>query len=68
MLDLGDLKKVKVEDFNVEPCLDDDVILGEEFYTELIRPICVQKGYLPKNLPTAEDLRGSDVDSDEDSD
>ena len=28
MLALGDLNKTKVEDFNVEPCLDDDVILG----------------------------------------
>ena len=68
MLALGDLNKTKVEDFNVEPCLDDDVILGEEFYVDLIRPICVQKGYLPKNIPTEDDLKDSDDDSDSDSD
>lgn len=63
MLGLGDLKKVKVEDFKVEPCLEDDRILGEDFYVELIRPICVKRGYLPKDLPTNADLRDSDEDS-----
>jgi hypothetical protein len=45
---LGDLSKKSIEDFKVEPFLEEDVILGEEFYVEMIRPLCVDKGYLPK--------------------
>lgn len=41
MLLLGDMNKKSKDDFKVEPCLQDDVILGEEFYTEMIRPFCV---------------------------
>lgn len=52
MLQLGDISKKRHEDFQVEPCLEDDVILGEDFYVELIRPVCVAKGYLPKKPPT----------------
>lgn len=33
MLMLGDMAKKSKEDFKVEPCLEDDAILGEEFYT-----------------------------------
>lgn len=56
MLLLGDLKKDRLEDFIIEPCLEDEVVLGEKFYTELIRPFCVAKGYLPKNKPTPEEV------------
>lgn len=56
MLQLGDINKKNYEDFQVEPCLEDDVILGEDFYVELIRPVCVAKGYLPKKPPTSEDV------------
>jgi hypothetical protein len=52
MLKLGDMNKKSKEDFKVEPCLQDDVILGEEFYTDMIRPYCVDKQYLPKKPPT----------------
>ncbi len=52
MLMLGDMSKKNKDDFKVEPCLQDDVILGEEFYTEMIRPFCVDRQYLPKKPPT----------------
>jgi hypothetical protein len=52
MLQLGDINKKSENDFQIEPCLDEDVILGEDFYIELIRPVCTAKGYLPKKLPT----------------
>lgn len=56
MLLLGDLNKKRKEDFKVEPCLEDDVILGEEFYIEMIRPFCVDRQYLPKKPPTPEEV------------
>jgi len=46
------MKMKNKDDFRVEPCLQDDVILGEEFYTEMIRPYCVERQYLPKKPPT----------------
>ena len=52
MLMLGDMNKKNKDDFKVEPCLQDDVILGEEFYTDMIRPYCVDRQYLPKKPPT----------------
>lgn len=57
MLKIGELGKTKIEDFKVEPLLEDDVILGQDFYLELIRPTCVTKGYLPKQVPTETDLK-----------
>jgi hypothetical protein len=56
MIMLGDLSKKTKENFRVEPYLEDDVILGEEFYTEMIRPICVDKQYLPKKPPSPMDV------------
>lgn len=56
MLLLGDLNKKSKEDFKVEPTLDDDVILGEEFYAEMIRPFCVDRQYLPKKPPMPEEV------------
>jgi hypothetical protein len=56
MLLLGDLNKKRKEDFKVEPTLEDDVILGEDFYIEMIRPFCVDKQYLPKKPPTPEEV------------
>ena len=56
MLLLGDFNKRKNEDFKVEPTLEDDVILGEEFYVEMIRPFCVERKYLPNKPPLAEDV------------
>ena len=32
MLQLGDISKKSQKDFQIEPCLEDDVILGEDFY------------------------------------
>lgn len=64
MLQIGEFKKMDIEDYKVEPCLDDDVILGEEFYLENIRPECVKKNYLPKKVPTPEDLSSDESDSD----
>ncbi len=29
MLALGDINKKKIQDYKIEPCLEDDVILGE---------------------------------------
>ena len=45
--------------------METDVILGEEFYLDEIRPVCVQKGYLPKKLPSKEDFEEYEPDSDE---
>lgn len=59
---LGDLSKKNAEDFRVEPFLEDDVILGEEFYVEMIRPFCVDKQYLPKKPPTAEEVEDIEFD------
>lgn len=56
MLMLGDLTKKSLDDFKVEPFLEEDVILGEEFYVEMIRPLCVDKGYLPKKQTKPEDV------------
>lgn len=56
MLMLGDMTKKGKEDFKVEPCLANDVILGEDFYVEMIRPFCVQRDYLPKKPPTPEEV------------
>lgn len=41
------------------------MILGEEFYLDLIRPVCVTKGYLPKQIPNAADLQEDDDDEDD---
>ena len=54
MLLLGDLNKQQQSDFQVQPMLEDEVILGEEFYVEMIRPFCVDKQYLPKKPPLPE--------------
>ena len=62
MLGLGELKKSKLEDFNVQPCVEEDCVIGEDLYVSLIRPICANKGYIPKQVPTEEDLEGSDSD------
>lgn len=56
MLKIGELGKTQLEDFRVEPIHEDDVVLGQDFYLQLIRPVCAQKGYLPKQVPTKEDL------------
>lgn len=32
--------------------MEDDVILGELFYVDMIRPYCVDKKYLPKEIPS----------------
>jgi hypothetical protein len=57
MLMLGDMSKKSKEDFKVEPCLEDDVILGEEFYIDMIRPLCVERQYLPKKPATPEEVQ-----------
>ena len=56
MLMLGDMAKKSKEDFKVEPCLEDDAILGEEFYTLMIRPFCVDRECLPKKPQTPEEV------------
>ena len=56
MLMLGDFNKKLKDDFKVQPTLEDDVILGEEFYVDMIRPFCVDKQYLPKKTPLPEEV------------
>ena len=51
MLLLGDFHKRNKDDFSVEPTHEDDVILGEDFYVDMIRPFCVERQYLPKVPP-----------------
>ena len=51
MLMLGDLSKLRPEDFAIQPCLEGEAILGEAFYVDMIRPFCVKMGYLPKKPP-----------------
>ena len=57
MLLLGDFSKQQKEDFKVQPTLEDDVLLGEDFYVDLIRPFCVDKQYLPKKPPMPEEVQ-----------
>ena len=56
MLLLGDFTKQQKDDFKVQPTLEDDVLLGEDFYVDLIRPFCVDKQYLPKKPPMPEEI------------
>ena len=67
MLQLGDITKDKEEQFLSPPVLETDVILGEEFYMDEIRPVCVQRGYLFKKPPTKEDLESDEEEDDESS-
>ena len=33
---------------NIQPCTEEESVLGEEIYTEIVRPGLVKMGYLPK--------------------
>jgi hypothetical protein len=66
MLDLGSLTKEDAKDFTVNPCLENDLVLGEELYLDILRPGCVKAGYVTKEIPTEDDVNADDSDDDSD--
>ena len=61
------LGSVEYDPKNIKPCNDDECVIGEDIYIELVRPGLVKIGYLPKEKkdkkPTKKD--SSDEESEE---
>ena len=49
---------------NIQPCNDDESIIGEDIYKEIVRPGLVKMGYLPKDKKVVQKEKESSSDSD----